>query len=293
MKLLGLSLLLSFLSIVAGSANEFKKGSSQKKLYLQSNETFAKFKAAFTRQIMEREMSTAEKKAQLIEGLAETAGPEQVAQMLSSLQGPVDNPQVQLGKLAFMYEAMNRADLAAVKSLNEVCEVENLIDSNENSNICKTYGPYLLKLIELRISVITSRIIYSHGLIGIPKGWIDHVQAMVGDLESASLCNDSLKHLMYLLKGIAQNNEEIDTYLLPNLLSSRDFMPAHSAFYHPNQGLNTFAASSTPPRSAKITIDARNLAKEIRQQQSQEQHHLKHSNLDPMFSQLLPRMMLL
>lgn len=284
-------ILLPIITVHCSLFRKFTDYSPQLKLHEQSKETFSKFKKAFMHSFMRKELTSEKMKEKFLEGIEEVSSPVQAAYLVNTMNSDRENPQVQLGKLAFMYEAMNRADLATATALDRMCNVENLINAELNPNICGTYVPYLLKLIELRLSVVTSRLVYSEGLVGIPKGWIEHVQGMVKDLENAGFLSDSLRHLYYLLRGLAKNNDEVDVAILPNLLSSKGF-PTSMAnpIYADNTVLNETEHSShaTPPPT-KITIDASNLTKKLVDQKQHDTSNL----LDPMLAQMLPKMMIM
>lgn len=226
--------------------------------------TYEKFKENFTKKLLQKEITTEQSKDKLIEGLRDTGAEQEVKEFLKK-GGTVEDPQIQLGKLAFMYTVQNKANFAAAISLAKVCGADSLVNGKENPNICGTYAPYMIKLIELRIGIITSRILYPSGILGIPKGWVEHVQNMIKDLENAGLLSDSLKHLFYLLRGVAQNNEEIDTTILPNSLTPKTLSRAdyeatnNSPLFTSNQPTMQQPIIIAPPPPQKISIDARNL----------------------------------
>lgn len=249
--------------------DSFNSLSPEKKLYSQAQKTFEKFKENLTKKLLMSEITSEEAKEALLQGLKDTGTEAKVKSFITKGGNEfVEDPQIQLGKLAFLYTALNRADFAAATSIKKICLAENLLDSRTNSNVCNTYSQYLTKLIEMRIGVITSRILFSSGLLGIPKGWIEHVQNMVKDMEVTGILSDSLKQLLFLLRGVAQNNEEIDTSMLPNLLSPKTHLIPET-----NSNVIPQIQQQTPPAIAvqqqpvmiapppqKITIDARNLS---------------------------------
>lgn len=255
---------------------------------MQSQKTYEKFKENFVKMLLQKEITTVESREKLIEGLKGTGAEKQMEDFLQKGGGIVEDPQIYLGKLAFMYTAQNKANFAAAISLVKACGADNLISDKENPNICNNYGPYMVKLIELRIGIITSRILYSSEILGIPKGWIEHVQNMVKDLENSGMLTDSLKHLLYLLRGVAQNNEEIDTSIQPNLLTPKILSHANT-----NPMFFQQAPSSppppiqqpiiiAPPPPQQISIDARNLAN----------HSSTEHVLDSMMRQMMDKMLI-
>lgn len=254
----------------ASFTDSFSSLSLEKKIYSQAQKTFEKFKENFTKKLLMAEITSEEAKEALIQGLKDTGSEAKIKSFLQKGGTEIiEDPQIQLGKLAFLYTALNRADFAAATSIKKICTAENLLDSKTNSNVCNTYSQYLIKLIEMRIGVITSRILFSSGLLGIPKGWIEHVQNMVKDLEVSGFLSESVKHLMFLLRGVAQNNEEIDTSMLPNLLSPKthliseanpNIFPQMQQQAPPVASIQQQQPVMIAPPPQKITIDARNLS---------------------------------
>ena len=276
----------------ASILDPFSKFSPEKKIYAQSQKTYEKFKDNFIKKLLQKEITTEESKEKLIEGFKDPEAEKQMKEFFEK-GGVVEDPQIYLGKLAFMYTAHNKANFAAAISLIKVCGAENLISAKENPNICNTYGPYMIKLIELRIGIVTSRILYSSGILGIPKGWIEHVQNMVKDLENSGMLSDSLKHLLYLLRGVAQNNEEIDTSIQPNLLTPKilshsNYEQSNPMFNHQQANLQSPSPSIqqpiiiAPPPPQQISIDARNLVN----------HSSTEHVLDSMMRQLMDKMII-
>ena len=291
----------------ASMFDSFSSYSTERKLYLQALKTYDKFKENFTKKLLKNEITTEEHKAELIQGLQDAGAEKEMKEFLLK-GGPIEDPQIHLGKLAFLYTVLNRADYAAAASLRKICIAENLLDSKTNPNVCNTYAPYMVKLIEIRISAVTSRILFSSGLLGIPKGWIEHVQGIVKDLEISGMLSDSLKHLLYLLRGVAQNNEEIDTSILPNILNAKTHQMTHEnsggnqiVYTHPQihqqqapQPIIITAPSQPPPPpqriiitapsppAQKITIDARNLGNRT----------ATDSALDSLMGQMIQKMMI-
>lgn len=276
------------LSVCYGSIlDSFSGFTPEKKIYKQSQKTYGKFKENFTKKLLQKEITTEQSKDKLIEGLRDAGAENEVKEFLQK-GGAVEDPQIQLGKLAFMYTVQNKANFAAAISLAKVCGADSLVNPQENPNICGTYAPYMIKLIELRIGIITSRILYPSAILGIPKGWVEHVQNMIKDLENAGLLSDSLKHLFYLLRGVAQNNEEIDTSILPNLLTPKTLSHAdyessnNSPLFTNNQPVVQQPIIIAPPPPQKISIDARNLVNN-----SSTEHAL-----DSMMRQMMDKMLI-
>lgn len=289
-KILYLSLfIISNLCLTASASlifgDNFTKSSPLKKLFKQSQKTYELFIGQFTRQLIKGGINTPEDRKMFMDAVRDVEGGTKKAEEFLNKDKDLssENPQVQLGKLAFLYTAMNRADLATATSITRICSVDNLLNDKKNPNVCNTYAPYLTKLIELRISVITSRIMYSGGIIGIPKNWVAHVQHMVKDLEAAEMLSDSLKHLLFLLRSVAQNNDEVDTAIRMNHLSPKTLTQAEMLRNNlPTEHYTNLTAPVTAPIPQRITIDARNLTS----QQSRQ------SSLDTLIAQVMPKMMM-
>jgi hypothetical protein len=283
-----LLVMMANLSVSYGSIlDSFSSFSPEKKIYAQSQKTYEKFKENFTKKLLQKEITTEESKDKLIEGFRDAGAEKQMKEFLEK-GGDAEDPQIYLGKLAFMYTAQNKANFAAAMSLIKVCGAENFISSKDNPSVCTTYSQYMIKLIELRIGVITSRILYSSGIVGIPRGWIEHVQNMIKDLENVGMLSDSLRHLLYLLRGVAQNNEEIDTSILPNLLTPKtlsraDYESNSTLFNHEQHHAQLQQPIIiAPPPPQKISIDARNLVN----------HSSTEHALDSMMRQMMDKMLI-
>ena len=259
-----------------------------KQLALQSQRTYEKFKDQFTKQLLQNEIKNPEMKEKLLQAGREVGNEALINEYLRSA-GPTENPQIYLGKLAFIYSVINRAELAAAMSINRMCSVESLLNPKTNPNVCETYVPHFAKMIEMRIGVVTSRIIFSNGIVGIPKGWTDHVDSIVKDLETTGMLSDSLRNLLYLLKGIGTINGEEANDNGAALIAPKPFynsmMPEQSAGSHENS--SNSQPIVIPPPPVNVNIDTKNLVKELRSKKETT------DTLDSIISQVLPKMMIL
>jgi hypothetical protein len=286
-------------SFSASALDKFRNHTPLKKLSVQSLATFRLFKDQFMKRLIKSEITSEEMKQKLMAGIQKTEGEEKTRELFSSV-GPDEDPQMHLEKLAFMYAAMNRADFASATSITRICTVEGLLRVKENENACTTYPTYLLKLIELRISIVTSRVIYSEGLVGIPKGWVDQVQSLIKEMEMAGLLSESLRNLLFLLQGIAKKTEEVDQGLAENLLHVPKIFPDQVNSTSTGMGIPSLSSSSFFEQQhhhhhpTRITIDARNLTKELskRQQSTPSNPNSSNETLNSMISQMLPKMIM-
>lgn len=274
----------------ASMFDSFNGFSPLKKLAVQSQKTYEKFKDQFTKQLLQNEITNPETKEKLLQAGREVGNARQIDEYLSSV-GPTENPQIHLGKLAFIYSVMNRAELAAAMSINRICAVESLLNPKTNPNVCETYVPHFAKLIEMRIGVVTSRIVFSNGIVGIPKGWTDHVQSIVKDLETTGMLSDSLRNLLYLLRGVGKiNGEEVEEANDNGaaLIAPKPFY--HSMIPEKSAGIQENPSNSQPivipPPPVNVNIDTTNLVKELRSKKETD-------TLDSIISQVLPKMMIL
>lgn len=272
--------------------NDFKSFLLLKKLDAQSEKTYAAFRNNFTKKFLKNEMKNDPEGGTQSLGIG-TAIKAQGNLMMDEVRtlinnsGPEEDPQIQFGRLAFLYAVMNRADLATAKSLKRVCTIDGLLDGESNANLCGSYGEYLVKLIELRLGIVTSRILYSNGVLGIPRGWYAHVQEIIRGLQANEMLSDSLKFLLTLLRSVANNSEEIDTGMMPKVLSPKSFF--NSVPSSQQGGIGT----ASQPVSAKITVDATNLTRQLTETFRQNQNQQQPTQLDSTLSGLLPGMLVL
>lgn len=284
-------------SVVKGSGSasikelsDFKSFLLMKKLEVQSLKTYSSFKDNFTKKFLKNEMK--KEKTPVYGALNEPASKtdntiDKVKELLKS-SGPVEDPQIQFGRLAFLYAVMNRGDLATITSIKRVCTFDGLLEGENNANICGVYSDYLGKLIELRIGIVTSRILYANGVLGIPRGWYAHVEEVTKELQANGMITDSLRHLMILLTTVAKSNEEIDSSLVPHVLSPKSFISnSSSGVNQPNQA--TLAAS---PR-ANVTVDATHLTRQLTENMKQQQQQVQQPQFDSSLTRMLPNMLIL
>ena len=247
--------------------HDFKSFLLLKKLEVQSEQTYSNFKENFTKMFLKNEIQKTESSSARgsgVSGATKEQGDQVIdeVKLLISSSGPIEDPQIQFGRLAFLYTAMNRADLAAANSIKRVCTVDGLMHDDSNSNLCGTYSEYLVKLIELRIGIITSRIMYANGILGIPRGWVAHVQGIVKELQAHGMLNDSMKHLNVLLTAVSNSNEEIDIGMLPNVLSPKAFNGGGSGNALENAERQRAIVAATP-QTANVTVDATHLTRQL------------------------------
>ena len=268
-----------------------------KKLEVQSLKTYSSFKDNFTKMFLKNEIK--KEKSPVYGALNEPANKtddtiDKVKELLKS-SGPVEDPQIQFGRLAFLYAVMNRGDLATITSIKRVCTFDGLLEGENNANICGVYSDYLGKLIELRIGIVTSRILYANGVLGIPRGWYAHVEEVTKELQANGMITDSLRHLMILLTTVAKSNDEIDSSLVPHVLSPKSFISnsssSGSGVYQTNQ------MATAAPR-ANVTVDATHLTRQLtesmkQQQQQQQQQQVQQPQFDSSLTRMLPNMLIL
>ena len=271
----------------------FKSFPLMKKLEVQSQKTYSAFKDNFTKMFLKNEINKDKvSNSSTVFGI-NNAMKEQNDQMINQVNtlikssGPMEDPQIQFGRLAFLYVVMNRGDLSAANSIKRVCTFDALIEEKTNANLCGDYSEYLVKLIELRIGIISSRILYSYGVLGIPRGWYAHVQEMVKELEAAGMLSDSLKHLMILLTTVTKSNEEIDSRFVPQVLSPKSFANATES----NQSGNSVAPTAV--MQTNVTVDATHLTRQLTESMKQQQQQERTPQFDSALSRMLPNMLIL
>lgn len=114
--------------------------------------------------------------------------------------------------LAQSYMFLNKADVAKIELLSELCADNGLLDPS--SKLCQDTPIVLFKMVESRINLITYYALTSSTLLQLPEGWILHVEHAKDGLVQAGLGSllDSFGFALTLLRHHAKLPDVIESF---------------------------------------------------------------------------------